>query len=100
MPFSSSSVESTNHTVQIRSNFLAIDFYEANPLWPPDPSGAVSDSQVVVSTNNGLAIFEKTSATGSPILTPTGYSNQLAPAQIFLTLQQFFFTDNYRSYLS
>jgi hypothetical protein len=87
---SSTSVESTNHTVQIRSNFLALDYYK-NPIgWPPDPSGAVSDSQVIVSTNNGFTVFEKTSATDSPILTPTGYSNQLAPAQLFLSLEQFF----------
>lgn len=87
---SSGNAASSNVAQLIRSNFLAIDYYESTPLWPPDPGGAVSATQVVVSTNNGIAVFDKPGATDSPILTPTGYSNQLASAQLFLPLDRFF----------
>lgn len=75
---------------QIHSNFLAIDFNKYPTGWPPDPGGAVSNTQIIVSTNNGIAVFDKPGATDAPILTPTGYSGQLASAKLFVPLDQFF----------
>ena len=75
---------------QVYSNFLSLDFYEYPRWFPPDPSGAVSSSQIVVSTNSGISVFEKPGANDAPILTPTGYSNQLAPASLFVVLDDFF----------
>ena len=74
---------------QVYSNFLGIDFYK-NPRWfPPDPSGAVSRSQIVVSTNIDISICKAWWSDG-PLLTPTGYSNKLAQADLFIDLDQFF----------
>src|SRR5256885_11465263 len=66
-PSTSSSLVPDAGSKQIRSNFLAIDFYEFPVGWPPDPSGAVSESQVIVSTNNGIAVFEKPGVTEPPV---------------------------------
>ncbi|HEV8083784.1 MAG TPA: hypothetical protein VGP55_11305 [Chitinophagaceae bacterium] len=87
MPTSDDS--SPGSTQQIRSNFLSIDFYE-NPIgWPPDPNGAVSTGQVIVCSNNGLKVFDKPGVTDPPLLTPTGYSRELANG-LFITLEDFF----------
>lgn len=77
-------------TQQIWSNFLSIDFYE-NPIgWPPDPNGAVSGSQVIVASNNGLKIYDKRNITDPPLVTPTGYSGERAPGNLFISLEDFF----------
>ena len=47
---SAAAISTSGSTQQIWSNFLSIDFYE-NPIgWPPDPTGDVGPSQVIVST--------------------------------------------------
>ncbi|HXS54964.1 MAG TPA: T9SS type A sorting domain-containing protein [Hanamia sp.] len=82
-------VSDQGSTQQIWSNFLAIDFYE-NPFgWPPDPNGAVSNSQVFVMTNNGIKVLDKPRATDPPLVTPMGYSGVLANG-LFITLEDFF----------
>ena len=83
-----SNAENNSSTQEIKSNFLALDFY-TNPIgWPPDPSGAVSNKQIIACSNNGLKVFNK-KADGSPILTPSGYSGEVADG-LFISLEDFF----------
>ncbi len=80
---------STGSTPQIWSNFLGIDFYENSIGWPPDPNGAVSNTQVFVMTNNGIKVLDKPGVTDRPLITPRGYSGVLANG-LFITLEDFF----------
>ena len=79
-------------TQSIWSNFLGIDFYDAKEyyLWPPDPSGDVGASQAIISTNYGFKVFDKTSVTDQPLVTPTGYSRTMAPSHLYISSDQFF----------
>ncbi|MDQ2718818.1 MAG: T9SS type A sorting domain-containing protein [Bacteroidota bacterium] len=80
---------SSGSAPQIWSNFSGIDFYE-NPFgWPPDPNGAVSNSQIFVMTNNGIKVLDKPGVTDPPLVTPMGYSKVLANG-LFITLENFF----------
>jgi hypothetical protein len=86
---SAAAISAAGSTQQIWSNFLSIDFYE-NPIgWPPDPNGAVGPSQVIVASNNGLKVHEKTAVTDAPRLTPKGYSGVRARG-LFISLEEFF----------
>ncbi len=79
-----------SETQNIGSNFLSIDFYE-NPIgWPPDPSGAVGESQIIVATNNGIKIYDKPGINQPPLVTPTGYSGVRADDALFISLENFF----------
>lgn len=73
----------------IWSNYLASTFDEAFS-WPPDPNGAVGTSQVVVLMNAGIKVYEKRAVTDAPLVTSKGISNTPAPAQLFITLDNFF----------
>lgn len=79
----------SNSTQPIHSNFLSTDFYEQYS-WPPDPTGDVSSSQVIVSTNGGIKVFNKPGVTDLPLVTPTGYSRTMASSLLFIPLDQFF----------
>ncbi len=83
-----SNEENNGSTQEIKSNFLAFDFYTNPTGWPPDPSGAVSNTQIIACSNSGLKIFNK-KAGGAPILTPTGYSGETANG-LFISLEDFF----------
>ncbi|MEP7253570.1 MAG: T9SS type A sorting domain-containing protein [Ginsengibacter sp.] len=86
----SSPMNTGSTTQQLWSNFLSIDFYE-NPIgWPPDPNGAVGESQVIVAANNGLKVYDKPGVTGSPLVTPNGYSGVRADGTLFISLEEFF----------
>lgn len=75
---------------QIWSNFLATDFYDRQPGWPPDPNGAVSETQVLTLTTATVKVFEKPGVTDPPLLTSTDYSRRLANADLSMSLDEFF----------
>jgi hypothetical protein len=79
----------TKSPFNVWSNFLASTFEEGH-LWPPDPNGAVGTHQLVVLMNAGIKVFEKRNVTDAPLVTPKGISNNPAPAQLFIKLDQFF----------
>ncbi|MBD0352582.1 MAG: hypothetical protein ICV65_15650, partial [Flavisolibacter sp.] len=83
-------VEPGSSTQEVWSNFLGSSFTENPVAVPPDPNGDVGTSQVVVLTNINFKVFEKRGVTDEPLLTPEGTSNITPPAQVSLTLQQFF----------
>ncbi len=76
-------------TQEIGSNYQGTNF-DDDPLWPPDPNGAVGSSQVIVMANAGFRVFEKQSAADAPLTTPKGYSKKIAPSQFFIGLDKFF----------
>jgi len=76
-------------TQEIGSNYQGSNF-DDDPLWPPDPNGAVGSSQVIVMANAGFRVFEKQTASDAPVTTPKGYSSKLAPSQFFIGLDKFF----------
>lgn len=77
-------------TQQTWSNFLSTDFYDNPVTYPPDPSGAVGATQVIVATNLGIKVHDKTAVTDLPLVTPKGYSGDKANSTLFLTLDQLF----------
>lgn len=77
-------------TQPIHSNFLSTDFFDNPVLWPPDPSGDVSGTQIIVSTNLGIKIHNKPAVTDLPVTTPEGYSGDKASSTLFIKLDQFF----------
>lgn len=79
----------TKSPFNVWSNFLASTFQEGQ-TWPPDANGAVGTRQVVVLMNAGIKVFEKRNVTDAPLVTPKGISNEPAPAQLFINLNQFF----------
>ncbi len=86
-----SSVSSTP-TQQVWSNFLSFDYLE-DPFpyrIPPDISGAVSAAQVIVSTRFGIKVYDKPAVTDLPVVTPAGYSREMAHPSLFLAADQFF----------
>lgn len=86
----SSAASSSASSPSIWSNFLSTDFYESLSVWPPDPSGAVSGSQVIVATNGNIKIFAKPGLTDAPVVTPKGYSRAMAKSELFIPLDVFF----------
>ncbi|MEJ7683190.1 MAG: hypothetical protein WKG06_36105 [Segetibacter sp.] len=78
-------------TQQVWSNFLSHDLLEA-PFWAalPDPSGAVSATQVVVATRFIIKVYDKPAVTDLPVVTPGGYSRDMAHSSFSITLDQFF----------
>lgn len=85
-----SQVRTTGMTQPIHSNFLSTDFYDKITGWPPDPSGDVSSTQIIVSTNVGIKVHNKPGVTDPPVTTPTGYSRDEARSTLFIPLDQFF----------
>lgn len=77
-------------TQPIHSNFLSTDFFDNIIGWPPDPSGDVGSTQIVVSTNLGIKVHNKPGVTDLPVTTPTGYSGEKARSTLFIPLDQFF----------
>ncbi len=77
-------------TQPIHSNFLSTDFYDNKIGWPPDPSGDVSGTQIIVSTNLGIKVHNKPGVTDLPVKTPEGYSGDKAPSTLFIPLDKFF----------
>ncbi len=77
-------------TQPIHSNFLSTDFFDNPVLWPPDPSGDVSGTQIIVSTNLGIKVHNKPAVTDLPVTTPEGYSGDKASSTLFIKLDQFF----------
>lgn len=78
------------HKPKIWSSFLAATFSEFPFLTPPDPSGAVGSSQVVVVTNASVKVFSKTNVTDAPLTTTKGASQKPAPTVLSLLLDDFF----------
>lgn len=85
-----SSAARSSATQQVWSNFLSIDFADNIIGWPPDPSGDVSGSQVIVSTNSGIKVHKKPGITDLPVVTDKGYSKEEAHSSLFVPLDKFF----------
>jgi len=87
---SASQAVASGTTQPVHSNFLSTDFYDNIIGWPPDPSGDVSGTQVIVGSNLGIKVHNKPSVTDLPVTTPEGYSGDKAPSTLFIALDKFF----------
>lgn len=84
-------------TQKIYSNFLAIwgayKFFipgRESAYTPPDNCGDVGTSQIIVTANTRMKIFNKPSFKDNPITTPTGNSTQTPPSTFSVDLNTFF----------
>lgn len=83
---------STISTLSVWSNFLSGDYLE-DPFpyrIPPDINGSVSASQIIVTSKFSIKVFDKPAVTDLPVVTPAGYSRDMAPSTLSLGSDQFF----------